>query len=147
VRRGLALAALLAALVACEPIGPVPGGALSGEVQSAPVDDWSFSNKDETLQLETRPDDPYSVNVWFVASGPRLWIAAARGVDGGWGEHLTADPRARLRIDGKLYERKAVRVSDQAEIDEVVVLYKTKYDYQRDPNEERAAVLFRLDPR
>ena len=145
--RALALAALFAVLAACEPIGPIPGGKLAGELVTTPVDDWSFSNSEENLQLETRPDDPYSVNVWFVASGPRLWVACARGVESGWGAHMVADPRVRLRIADKLYERTAVRVSDQAEIDEVVVLYKTKYDYQRDPDEERAAVLFRMDPR
>ncbi len=142
-----ALGALLAALAACEPIGPLPGGQLSGELVTAPVDDWGFSNSEKTLQLETRPDDPYSVNVWFVASGPRLWVAAAGGAEKGWGGTLVADPRVRLRIGDKLYERKAVRVTEQAESDEVVVLYKTKYDYERDPDDDQAAVLFRMDPR
>ncbi len=145
--RALALAALCAALLGCEPIGPIPGGELSGELVTSYVADWGFSNSEENLQLETRPADPYSVNVWFVASGPRLWIACARGVEAGWGANMIADPRVRLRIDGKLYERTAVRVTDQAEIDEAIVLYKTKYDYQRDPDEEQAAVLFRMDPR
>ena len=60
---------------------------------------------------------------------------------------MIADPRVRLRIDDKLYERKAARVTEQSEIDEVVVLYKTKYDYERDPNDDGPAVLFRMDPR
>lgn len=114
---------------------------------TAPVDDWSFASGEERLQIETRPDDPYSVNVWFVSHGSRLWVASVGGDVSGWGEMMIADPRVRLRIDGKLYERKAERVTDQAEIDEVVVLYKTKYDYERDPKEEGQAVLFRMDPR
>jgi hypothetical protein len=147
VKRRLALVALLATLVGCEPMGPIPGGRLSGEVVATPVDDWAFAGGEETLQLETRPDDPYSVNVWFVAQGPRLWVASVGGDVSGWGETMIADPRVRLRIDGKLYERKAARVTEQAEIDEVVVLYKTKYDYERDPKEDGQAVLFRMDPR
>ncbi|MEX2208857.1 MAG: hypothetical protein WEF50_21790 [Myxococcota bacterium] len=145
--RRLALVALLAALVGCEPMGPIPGRRLSGEVVATPVDDWAFAGGEETLQLEARPDDPYSVNVWFVAQGSRLWVASAGGDVTGWGEMMIADPRVRLRIDGKLYERKAARVTEQAETDEVVVLYKTKYDYQRDPQDDGQAVLFRMDPR
>jgi hypothetical protein len=132
--------------VAC-PVRRTASGRLSGKVVTAPVDDWAFASGEETLQLETRPDDPYSVNVWFVASGPRLWVACVGGDTSGWGENMIADPRVRLRIDGKLYERKAVRVTEQSEIDEVVVLYKTKYDYKRDAEDEGKAVLFRMDPR
>ncbi len=145
--RSLALAALLGTLLGCEPTGPIPGGKLSGEVVATPVDDWAFASAEETLQLEVRPDDPYSVNVWFVSHGSRLWIASASGGDSGWGEMIGADPHVRLRIDGKVYERQAVRVTEQAELDEVVVLYKTKYDYERDPEEDGQAVLFRMDAR
>jgi len=145
--RRLALVALVGALCGCEPMGPIPGGRLSGEVVATPVDDWTFATAIETLQLETRPDDPYSVNVWFVSQGSRLWVASVGGDVSGWGEKMGADPRVRLRIDGKLYERKAARVTEQAEIDEVIVLYKTKYDYERDPKEDGQAVLFRMDPR
>ncbi|MGH7289964.1 MAG: nitroreductase/quinone reductase family protein [Myxococcota bacterium] len=144
----LATASLVAfALLACGPHGPLPGGRLSGEVAAAPVDDWAFAQKVETIAIETRPDDPYSVNVWFVSQGPRLWVAAAGGVESKWAKNLTADPRVCLSIDGKLYERKAVRVTEQAELDEALVLYQTKYDYQRDPKDEGKAVLFRMDPR
>ena len=145
--RRIAMVALLAALVGCEPMGPIPGGKLSGEVVTEPVGDWGFASGEETLQLETRPDDPYSVNVWFVSQGSRLWVASVGGDVSGWGEMMIADPRVRLRVDGKLYERKAARVTEQAELDEVTVLYKTKYDYERDPKEDGQAVLFCFDPR
>lgn len=145
--RATALALLAATALACQPIGPVPGGRLSGEVVATPVDDWSFASAVETIQLESDPDDPYSVNIWFVAQGARLWVAAGGGGKSSWAKHLLADPRVRLRIDGKIYERKAIRVTLQAEIDEVLVLYQTKYDYQRDAGEESEALLFRMDPR
>ena len=146
-KRILAFTLLTAWALGCGPIGPLPGGRLSGQLATAPIEDWSFAGKVEKIQLETRPDDPYSVNIWFVAQGPRLWVAAGGGGKSGWGKNLIADPRARLRIDDNLYERKAVRVDEQAEIDEVLVLYQTKYDYQRDPEEKSEAVLFRMDPR
>lgn len=145
--RTLALALLASTALACQPMGPVPGGKLSGEVVTTPVDDWSFASAIETIQLESNPGDPYSVNVWFVAQGARLWIAAGGGGKSRWAKNIAADPRVRLRIEDKIYERQAVRVTEQAEIDEVLVLYQTKYDYQRDADDESEALLFRMDPR
>jgi hypothetical protein len=63
---GIALAALA---LACGPMGPLSGGKLDGERVTTPVGDWSFSDASDTVALETNPDDPYSVNVWFVRRG------------------------------------------------------------------------------
>lgn len=145
-----AVIALSLVTFGCGPLGPIPGGRLSGEVFSAPVSDWSFASAVETIQLETRPDDPYSVNIWFVSQGSRLWVASGGGDESKWAQNLAADPRARLRIDGKVYERTAVRADDQAEQDEVLVLYQTKYSsVPRSPvaKDEDKAVVFRMDPR
>ena len=48
--------------VGCGPLGPIPGGALSGELGSADAADWSFGKDLETAQLETRRADPHAVN-------------------------------------------------------------------------------------
>jgi hypothetical protein len=146
-RRLIAAAVLALGALACGPHGPVPGGRLSGEVVTTPVDDWSFAQGLETIAIETRPDEPYSVNVWFVSQGPRLWVASGGGSETKWAKNLTADPRVRLLINGKLYERMAVPANDQVEQEEVLVLYQTKYDYKRDAEDEGKAVLFRMDPR
>ena len=144
-RLALALAAL--ALGACGgPLGWVPGGKLDGEPVDAPIDDWSFASKTENLQLETDPSDPYSVNIWFVTEGARLWVFAGGGESSTWAKHLLADPRAIARIDGKLYPRKAVRVTDPDEIVHVEELYLEKYHYTRDPKGAFGPVEFRLDP-
>ena len=63
-RTVLALATALL-LAACGPLGPFPSGELSGELETEPVSDWSFLAAHETVQLETRPDDPYSLNIWI----------------------------------------------------------------------------------
>ena len=80
--KGLAGAALLwvakwAVVVAfvfagCGPIGPIPGGALGGELGPAVVRDWSFADEVENAQLETRPGDPHSVNTWWGAVDGRI---------------------------------------------------------------------------
>jgi hypothetical protein len=144
--RCLALVALLGAM-ACGPLGWISGGKLNGELVTAPVSDWSFSDAEQKVQLETRPDQPYSVNVWCVSDGPSLWIVSARGDRSEWAQHLLADGRARVRIAGKLYERKAERVTDSDELARVADLYHKKYGWQRDPAGESSAVLFRFDSR
>ena len=37
-------------------------------------DGWTFTNEVDTVQLETRPGDPYSVNIWCVAIEGALYV-------------------------------------------------------------------------
>ena len=105
-RRHWPVVALLFAL-GCGPLVMVPGGELSGTVKPAPSD-WSFTDSVETVQLETRPEDPYSVNVWGVAAGDAFYVASGRGESAAWAKHIAADPRVRLRVGEDLYELSAV---------------------------------------
>ena len=145
-RAALAAAVLLAACGAGGPVGWMHGGKLDGQVVAAPVDDWAFTRGVETIQLETRPDEPYSVNVWCVAKGPNLWISAG-SESNTWAKNLVADPRARVRVGDKVYERAAVPVTDPAEVELVLALYAEKYDTQPKPNGLMTTQQFRLDPR
>lgn len=146
-RRLARVLAACAALAACGgPLGWVPGGKLDGEPVDAPVGDWAFTAKVEKLQLETDPADPYSVNVWFVTEGPRLWVFSGEGESSTWAKNLFADPRAVVRIEGKLYPRIAARVTDPAEIARVQQLYLAKYGYTRDVHGFLHPVIIRLDP-
>jgi hypothetical protein len=59
---------------------------------------------------------------------------------------IAADPRARLRVGAKLYERKAVRVQDADELALVRKLNQEKYG--TDPvGWEEPPWVYRLDPR
>ncbi len=75
-------------LLGCGPVLMLPGGELEGEVTSAPKD-WSFSDETSTIQLETRPEDPYSVNIWAVSLGPALYVHAGAN-QSTWVEHMEA---------------------------------------------------------
>jgi hypothetical protein len=145
VKRAARLAFALAAL-ACGPMGPVAGGKLEGEPAPLPAD-WSFTDGTETVAVETRPDDPYSVNVWAVADGARLYVASGSGPETTWAKNALADPRVRMRLNGKVYELAAVRVEDPAEQQAALALYERKYDYEPPADEAAKAVLFRLHPR
>ncbi len=87
----------------------IPGGALSGEVVAEPVRDWSFAT-DSFVDLETRPDDPYSVELNYIVRDGRLYIDPAEGRS--WLEHLRADPRARVRFGDRVYPVNAVLVGE-----------------------------------
>jgi hypothetical protein len=140
------LLALLPISVACGPLWMLPGGRLSGEVSPTPGD-WAFSEAIKTVQLETRPQDPYSVNVWGAGIGDHFYLASGRGGDARWAQYIEEDPEVRLRIGSTLYELRAVRVDDDAERESFLLALERKYDWQPDDNEGENAWLFRLDPR
>lgn len=123
------LAAAAAAALACGgPFLVFPGGALRGEVVSEPVEDWSFVDS-LFVDLETRPERPYSVELNYVVRDGRLYIDAAEGRR--WHEYLRADPRVRVRFDGRIYPLEAVRVGRPGELE--------GFDEDR--------FVYRLDPR
>ena len=141
-----------AAILACGPLGPFPGGRLSGESGPAQVNDWSFANE-EVAQLETRPDDPHSVNTWFVGVDDRLYVPTSMILGPkdpearAWVKQVLADSRVRIRLGEQVFRRRAVRVEGAAEYDIVRSALETKY--QLDPTErdpERTIWIFRLDP-
>jgi hypothetical protein len=140
-RRTIAFFAL-SVLLACGPVVMIPGGRLSGEAKPVPSD-WSFSDSVETVQLETRPDDPYSVNIWGAAAGPDFFIASGKP-ENAWAEHILADDRVRLRIDGAVYEMRAIRDDSPESRERFLAAAKAKYDFEPEPDQASGAVLFRL---
>ena len=141
----LVLTTTLTLMLGCGgPLVMLPGGALSGPVETPPAD-WSFTDAHETVQLETRPADPYSVNVWGTAAGDHFYVAGR--ADNEWAAHIAADPNVRVRIDGTVYELHAEATSDEAELDAFLVALEKKYDFEPDPEERERAALFRLTPR
>lgn len=88
---GAAALAASSALGGCGgPVLIIPGGALSGEVVETPVDDWSFV-RSTFIDLETRPEDPYSVELNYVLRDGRIYIDPAEGRR--WLDHIREDPR------------------------------------------------------
>ena len=91
-----------------------PGGELSGEVVTTPVGDWSFV-RDSFVDLETRPGDPYSVELNYIVKDGKLYIDPAEGRR--WLDHIRADPRVRVRFGEKVYALKAVLVGQPGELE------------------------------
>ena len=106
---------LLALVAACGgPVLMIPGGALSGEVVEAPVDDWSFAD-DAFIDVEFRPEDPYSVELNYIVRDGELYIDPAEGRT--WFEYLKEDPRLRVRFGSRVYPVRAVLVGQPGELD------------------------------
>ena len=149
--RGVLFVAALFAL-ACGPIGPIAGGQLRGTVHEGNLPDWEFVSDVETVQLETGPDDPYSVNVWIGAHEGRLYVPTSlilgddEPTERQWVRNVQADPRVRLRVDGTVYDLKATRVEDEATLEGVRAGLLAKYEKEASDH-SRQAWIYELGPR
>ena len=144
--RTLALLALSIALVTfgCGPIVMLPGGALSGTLREAP-ESWAFTDDVNTVQLETRPDDPYSVNIWCVRVGDALFVGGTR--ESTWTRHVVENPNVRLRVNEDLYELRATEATTDEEAEGFLAAAAAKYGRELDPEMRAQAILFKLVPR
>lgn len=141
----IAVFAVLVSQRTFEPVIGFPGGRLSGTEQQKPQD-WSVATDIGTIQLETRPDDPYSVNLWGVGIGPDFYVAT-RPEGTGWSENIIADPRVRLRIGNDVFSLVATGVGDSAERKRVSDAYVAKYDANLEENIGDEGLIYRLDAR
>lgn len=92
------------------PLAIIPGGALSGP-------EMAFSLKhipaeDIVIQLETRPRDPYSVNVNAMVVEGGLFIDPAS--DRNWYPHLIENNNVRIKLPGEdtVFTAQAEAVTD-----------------------------------
>lgn len=98
----------------------VPGLWLRGDVATAPVEDWSFTDQYPSIKIETRDrlGLPFSLTVWCVASERQLYLVSRYDNDAQyphgrrWTENVARDPRVRLKVGDTLYERTLVHVTD-----------------------------------
>lgn len=145
-RRCCALALCAVALAACEPLFVFAGGRIGG-VDEAPPASWNFAETVQTVQVETRPADPYSVNVWGVGVGGHFYVAASDGADARWAQAIEADPQVRLRVGERVFPLAAERVGDAAELEDVAAAYAAKYGTDQEQSFIDTAWVYRLAPR
>jgi hypothetical protein len=140
--RAVVLLALLS--LACrEPFVRFAGGKLDGEVKpGAPP----LGEGHGTGQLETRPEEPYSVNLVYTILDGKIYVNAG-GEERAWAKNLAADPRARLRIGEVIYELRAERVTDRAELAEFGQAWLAQSTFRKDPSSFQEAFVYRLEPR
>ncbi len=141
-------AVLVAGLALCSVIGcngPLPflsGGRLHGEVRPAPAS-WAFPEDFGVIQLETDPEDPYSVNIAYTQLDSRLYVYAG-DTKTRWVQNMEADPRVRFRIGEVIYELEAERVTDDAESNAFARAWVDHSVFHRDPATLDERWLYRL---
>jgi hypothetical protein len=136
------------------PLGPIPGPELSGSVVEEPVEDWSFIDAVKEVQIETRPADPYSVNTWATRVGNHIYVFAG-GEESPWVVNIGQDPQVRVRVEGRIHECRAARVTDLETKHAFLEAMKAKYEGDFGFNAEfwqqawdtGELILFRMDPR
>ena len=138
----VSIAALLTS--ACGgPIVLLPGGELSGTPGTPPAE---WQSVPDTVQVEFRSTDPYSINIWGVGIERDFYIATG---DGGtrWTDMLTADPGVRLQLGDTLFALTAARVDDVDERVRVIARYVAKYELDADGEWVQDGLIYRLDRR
>lgn len=122
-----------------------PGLWLKGEVVTTPVNDWSFTDKIQTIKIQTQTPFllPHSVSIWCAAYNNNLYVTSYRGRL--WVEDAIRDPHVRLKIGGQIYERTLSVVSDPDEKAAVLQAKGKKYPNWKVPPVSKATV-FRVQP-
>jgi hypothetical protein len=149
----LAAALVVLRLVGLEPRERWPGLWLTGEVVTAPVADWSFTDRYQTVAVQTRSwyGLPHSVTVTCTALDGRLYLTSVYppGLefprDRHWNRNIMRDPRVRLKIGAQVYDRRLALVTDPVERDAVLAAKAKKYPRQTAVDKSRVHV-FRVEP-
>jgi hypothetical protein len=96
------------------PCDGTPGFVLRGEVQDAPVTDWSFANDVPLCQIQISVRwRPHSVNLncMSIPNGD-LFLSCSFGANKYWCPQVGTDEPGRIRLDGAVYPVVLNRVTD-----------------------------------
>ena len=133
---GVLLVCLVVALVVLritglEPRDRRPGLWLKGNLVTAPVTDWSFTDNVPTIKIQTRSWYllPHSVTINCIAYDGRLYVASVypAGTPRVWNDNVVRDPHVRIQIGNQLYDRTLSVVTDPAEKEAVLQARAKKY--------------------
>lgn len=122
-----------------------PGLWLKGDLVTAPVTDWSFTNQIPQIEVQTQTPFllPHSVTIWCAVYNGNLYVTSARGRQ--WVENVVRDPHVRLKIADKVYDRTMSLIDDPAEKAAVLQAKGKKYPQWKVPSVAASAV-FRVNP-
>jgi hypothetical protein len=127
---------IILSITGLEPQDRRPGLWLKGHLTTTPITDWSFTDKYQTLEIQTRTWYllPHSVHTICVAYGGNLYVSSvyAAGLPPyphgrSWNEDVARDPHVRLKIGDQLFDRTLTLVTDPAERAGVLQKQAEKY--------------------
>ena len=130
------------------------GPLVEGELVTGPEPDWSFARDVGIIELQLL-DPPRSRLIWIAEYEGKIYVVS--GYMGNfigrlwkkWPAQAERDGRAILRIEGKRYERQAVRIKSGAILEGVTAEFSRKYGAGMTPAaiESESVWLFELAPR
>ena len=128
-----------------EPHDRTPGLWLKGDLVTAPVADWSFTDKIPEIKIQTESPFllPHSVTIWCAVYNGNLYVTSYRGRE--WVENIIREPRVRLKIADKVFDRNLSMVDDPVEKAAVLQAKGRKYPQWKVPAVS-AATVFRVNP-
>ncbi len=101
------------------PCDRTPGFMLLGDVQKAPVTDWSFVNDIPLCQIQISAGFiPHAVNLNCMATPEgELFLSCSVCTTKYWASQVGPNERGRLRLNGRVYPVVLNRVTDDATLD------------------------------
>lgn len=123
----------------------LPGLWLKGEVVTTPVADWSFTDQIPQIKIQTQTPYllPHSVTIWCAVYNGNLYVTSYRGRQ--WVEDIIREPRVRLKIADRVFDRTLSVIEDPAEKAAVLQAKGKKYPQWKVPSVS-AATVFRVNP-
>src|SRR5260370_9075050 len=109
----LALLLVVLSITGFGPHGNTPGLWLKGNLVTTPVTDWSFTDKFETANVQTRTRYllPHSVTTYRVSYNGQLYLTSVYRAGltyphgRSWNEGVARDPHFRLTLGSQLSDR------------------------------------------
>ena len=115
------------------PLGVFAGGPLvAGELGTGPEPDWSFTRGIRIIELQLL-DPSRSRTTWLVEHEGKIYVASSYMASAigrlwkQWPVEAERDGRAVVRIDGKRYQRRLVRIKTGSILDGVTAAINRKY--------------------
>jgi len=99
------------------PVGPVPGGELSGQFADSDPDWALLLSNGKFIEVQFGDDDPYSVTLDPHVVNGKLYTWSRS--ENSWSRRIQENPRTIVKIDEILYRTIASRVFDEKRLAEV----------------------------
>jgi hypothetical protein len=120
------------------PHGRTPGLWLKGNLVTTPVNDWTWTDKVPTIQLQTESWYllPHSVNIDCMTLNGHLYVSSGYPPQNvkTWYKNLVRDPHVLIRIGNNLYDRTMTEVKDPTEAAAAMKAKYTKYPTLKTPS-------------
>ena len=150
---GLALLLVVLPITGFEPHGRTPGLWLKGDLVTAPVADWSFTDTVETVMLQTSTQYllPHSVTTYCASANGQLYLTSlyraglTYPAGRSWNTDVARDPHVRIKIGDQLYDRKLSLVTDPDEYAAAFQAKRKKYPKQVIPPGARFMIFHVMD--